>query len=350
MGKTHRFGIVGAGLIGDLHAKVIGKLPNAELVGVFDQIPERTADFARKLGVKAFATLEELLSAREIDIVTVGTPSGCHLNPAVEAARHGKHALCEKPMEITLARIDAMIAAHQAAGTTLGGIFNMRYTPLHRHLKATVSAGKLGQIVHVGGYVPWYRAPEYYSRGGWRGSWQFDGGGALMNQGIHVVDMLQWLVGKPVRRVMASVAHTAHRTIEVEDTAAAVLEFEGGTLGTLYATTGMWPGLPERIEVGGTTGSVISTADGLEVFRLAGEPDAEAAAFAAFGAKAQGGGAANPGGIPHENHAANFAAFLDALDSGRRPEVDGPEARKAVEIILAAYESARTGLPVDIKR
>ncbi len=349
MGRTYGFGIVGAGLIGDLHAKVIRELPNAELVGVFDQIPERTDEFARKLGVKAFATLEELLSASEIDIVTVGTPSGCHFDPAVEAARHGKHVLCEKPMEITLERIDAMIAAHQAAGTTLGGVFNMRYTPLHRHLKATVAAGKLGRIVHVGGIVPWYRAPEYYRLGGWRGTWRLDGGGALMNQGIHVVDMLQWLVGKPVRRVMACVANTAHRTIEVEDTAAAILEFEGGTLGSLFATTGMWPGLPERITVGGTTGSVISTAAGLEVFRLADDPDAEADALAAFGAKAQGGGAANPGGIPHENHTANFGAFLDALDSGRRPEVDGLEARKAVEIILAAYASAKTGRPVDIK-
>ena len=345
---THGMGIVGAGMIADFHARAIGALPNARLVGVFDQVWERARVLAQKYGVRAYTSLEEFLSDPAINVVTVSTPSGSHMETAVAAARHGKHVICEKPIDVTLERIDAMIAAHREAGTALGGIFNKRYEAVNQFVKRAVSSGRFGKIIYGGGYVPWFRSQEYYQQGGWRGTWKLDGGGALMNQGTHEVDLLQWFVGAPVRRVTAMTAQLSHTSLEVEDTAAAVLQFEGGALGMLFATTAVWPGMPSRVELGGSTGTVIADATGLKVLACA-TPDAgDEQALRDFGTRVVVSGACDPRAISPDNHRQNFAEFLRALDLGQEPELSGWEARKAVEIVLAAYRSAQTGLPVDL--
>jgi predicted dehydrogenase len=348
MGKTYGFGIIGTGMIGNFHAKAIQGLPNGKLVAAFDQVEERAKTFAAQYNIKAYSTLESFLSDPQIDVVTIGTPSGSHMEPAVAAAKFGKHVICEKPLEVTLSRIDQMIEAHQKAGTKLSGVFNSRYEPVNQTLKKVISSGRLGRITYGAGYVPWYRSQEYYDQGGWRGTWKFDGGGALMNQGTHTVDLLRWLMGSEIKRVSAFTALLGHERLEVEDTAAAALEFANGALGILFASTALWPGLPARVELGGTGGMIISETSCLKMLKFAKpEPDDEKI-LEQFSAPPTTGGASDPKAISADNHRRNFESFLAALDTGIEPELNGVEARKAVQIVLSVYESAKTGKPVEI--
>jgi len=349
MAKTYGFGIIGTGMIGNFHAKAIKELPNARLVGAFDAVPERAKQFADSQGIKWYSSLEKFLGDPEIDVVTVGTPSGSHLEPAVAGAKFGKHVICEKPLEVTLARIDQMIDAHAKAGTRLGGVFNSRYEPVNQAIKQVVGSGRLGRLTYGGGYVPWFRTQEYYDQGGWRGTWKFDGGGALMNQGTHTVDLLLWLMGSKVKRVSAFTALLGHERLEVEDTVTANLEFDNGALGVLFATTALWPGMPTRVELGGTGGTIISETSCLKVFKFAQPRPEDEQILERFGKPPVAGGASDPKAISADNHRRNFEAFLMALDEKREPELSGREARKAVQIVLAIYESAKSGRPVEIK-
>ncbi len=349
MAKTFGFGIIGTGMIGNFHAKAIRGLGNARLVAVFDQVEERAGKFAQEQGVKSYPTLEAFLGDPEIDVVTIGTPSGSHMEPTIMAAKFGKHVVCEKPLEVSLTRIDQMIEAHQKAGTKLGGVFNSRYEPVNQMLKKVISAGRLGKITYGAGFVPWFRTQEYYDQGGWRGTWKFDGGGALMNQGTHTVDLLLWLMGSPVKRVTAFTALLGHTKLEVEDTAVGALEFANGALGILFASTALWPGLPARVELGGTGGTIISETSCLKVFNFAQPESGDEKILEEFGKPPVTGGASDPKAISADNHTRNFAAFLKALDEKKEPELNGREARKAVQVVLSVYESAKTGRPVEIK-
>jgi predicted dehydrogenase len=348
MAKNYGFGIIGTGMIGNFHAKAIGELTNGRLVAVYDQVAERAEDFAKRYNVKSYSTLEDFLSDAEIDIVTIGTPSGSHMEPTIAGAEHGKHVICEKPLEVDLSRIDRMIEAHKKAGTKLGGVFNSRYEPVNQALKKAVTAGRLGKITYGAGFVPWYRSQEYYDQGGWRGTWKFDGGGALMNQGAHTVDLLQWLMGSPIKRISAFTALLTHERLEVEDNVVAALEFENGALGTLQASTSLFPGLPARVEMGGTGGMFISETSCLKLFKFAEPKPEDEKILEEFGKPSVASGAADPKAISADNHRRNFEAFLKALDEGREPEVSGVEARKAVQTILAVYESAKTGKTVEL--
>jgi len=346
MAKTYGFGIIGTGMIGNYHATAINQLKNGKLIAVYDQVPERAAAFADKYQVKSYSTLNDFLSDPNIDVVTNGTPTGSHMQPAIAGAEHGKHVICEKPLEVTLERIDRMIEAHEKAGTKLGGVFNSRYEPLNQALKKVVTSGRMGKLTYGGGFVPWYRSQEYYDQGGWRGTWKFDGGGALMNQGAHTVDLLQWLMGSPVKKITAFTALLSHERLEVEDNAVACLEFENGALGILHASTSLFPGLPMRVELGGTGGTFITETTCLKFFKLVEAKPEDEKLMEEFGKPAVIGGAADPKAISADNHRRNFESFLKALDDGREPEVSGVEARKAVQIILGVYESAKTGKPV----
>ncbi len=343
MAKTYGFGIIGTGMISEFHAKAINDLPNAKLIAVFSRSEERAQKFAAEHNIKGYSQLENFLSDPDIDVVTICTPSGAHMEPAIEAAKYGKNVLCEKPLEVTLERIDKMIEAHEKAGTKLGGIFNSRFEPVNQILKKTIQSGRLGKITYAGGYVPWYRSQEYYDTGGWKGTMKYDGGGAMMNQGTHTVDLLQWLVGIPVRKISAFTALLGHKDIEVEDTAVAALEFENGALGILFGTTAMYPGLPARVELGGTSGTIVSESTSLKVFQFADKKEEDEKILEEFGKPSAASGSTDPKAISHDNHTRNFAEFLKALDEGRNPELDGYEARKAVQIVLAIYESAKTG-------
>ncbi len=348
MGKAYGFGVIGAGMIGAFHAEAIKQLPNAKLVAVCDQASGLADQFGQRSGCEAMCDLEAFLTRKDIDVVTVATPSGTHADIAIAAARHGKHCITEKPIDIRLDKIDAAIEAHAKAGTCMGGIFNGRFLPTARLLKKAVEEGRFGRMTFGMAYGPWWRDQEYYDKGGWRGTWKLDGGGAFMNQGIHTVDLLQWLMG-PVKSVKANAATLAHERIEVEDTAAAVLEFASGALGVMACTTSMWPGHFRTVEISGTAGTVAMADQNFFFWQFREErPQDQEIREKYLQFPAVSVGAANPSaGMTADGHRDNFASFLAALDAGKSPEIDGPEARKAVAIILAIYESARTGKPVE---
>jgi predicted dehydrogenase len=345
--KTWNFGIVGAGLIADFHAKALADIPNAKLTCCCDKIQDRANKLADKYGARAFENYEEMLKSDDVDIVTIATPSGFHMEPTIAAAEAGKHVLCEKPLEVTLERIDAMIEAHNKSGTRLGGIFPYRFNDSQTVLREAINSGRFGVITYAGIYVPWWRTDEYY-KDSWHGTWKLDGGGALMNQSIHMVDMLCDVM-PPIESLQAYTGTLGHK-IEAEDTAAAVLRYTNGALGVIYGTTASYPGQFRRFEITGTKGTVIQVENSFTVWQFADEKPEDEEIRKKFGQIEGGGGVSDPAAITHDNHTRNFKAFLDALETGaplsagadsKGGWISGAEARKAVEVILAIYKSAK---------
>ena len=241
-----------------------------------------------------------------------------------------------------------MIQASQTAGVKLCGIFPCRFDPVMQQIRDAVQTGRFGRLSFIGGFVPWWRTQAYYDEGGWKGTQALDGGGALMNQAIHVVDLLQYM-GGPVKRVQAASAKLAHPQIEVEDTAVAAIEFHNGALGTMIAATSMYPGRFRSLHISGDAGTAIAVESDLECWQFAEELPQDVEIRQRFSAATDtGGGASDPAAISHEGHRLNFKAFFDALDSDSEPELNGPEARKAVELVLAIYRAAQTSSPVEL--
>ena len=292
-----------------------------------------------------------MLRDPRVNVVTICTPSGAHMEPAVAAARAGKHVIVEKPLEVTLKRCDRIIEACDRAGVVLSTIFPSRFHESSRLLKQAVERGRFGRLTMGDAYVKWFRTQAYYDSGAWRGTWKLDGGGALMNQAIHSVDLLAWLMG-PVKDISAHMAMLAHERIEVEDVAVATLRFENGALGTIEATTAAFPGALKRIEVHGSAGSAILEEEDITTWHFVKMSASDAALLKRMAGKTKtGGGAADPAAIGHHGHTAQFKDVLTAIGSGRKPLVDGPEGRRSVEIILAIYKAAETGrvVPLPLK-
>jgi predicted dehydrogenase len=343
---NHRFGIIGVGLIADFHARAIKDIPGASVVAACARTADKVKAFAARHGCAAHTDYKELLARKDVDIVTVCTPSGAHMEPALEAAARGKHCIVEKPIEIDLARIDRMIDAHAKAGTRLAGIFPYRFGRTVRLLKDAVDKKKFGRLTFGGAFVPWWRTQEYYDKGGWKGTKALDGGGAFMNQSIHAIDTLQWLMG-PVESVTGQTAMLAHKNVEVEDTAVATVKFRSGALGVIVGTTSIFPGFFRRIEICGDRGSAVVEEESLKFWQFADNTADDERIRKEFAAQTTaGGGVADPANISYAGHKAQFEQFLAALDSGAPLEVDGQEARKAVELILAIYKAAATGTTV----
>jgi len=336
--KNWNFGIVGAGMIADFHAKAIQSLNNAKLIGICGSNPEKGRALGEKYQCRIFSSYEEMLRSAEIDIVTIATPSGTHMEPTIAAAKHGKHVICEKPLEISLERIDKMIEAHAIAGTYLGGIFNYRFDETVKPLKNAIETGRFGTINHASVHIPWWRSDNYYNDS-WHGTWKLDGGGALINQSIHMIDLLQYLMG-PAQSLQAYTATLGH-DIEVEDTATAILQFKNKALGMVFGSTASFPGQFRRLEITGTKGTVVQVENSFKVWQFAEQTEADKKIENQFNEIGSGGGVSNPAAINFELHAKNIAAFIDSIEAGRRFEIDGSEARKAVEIVLAIYEAAR---------
>lgn len=343
-----RFGIIGCGMIARFHAAAIKELPGAELVALQSR-KEANADAVKQaVGSDAtyYPTVEALLKHPNLDVVILCTPSGNHLEPALLAAAAGKHIVVEKPLEITLERCDALIAACQKHGVKLCTIFPSRFADANITVKHAVDAGRFGRLTLGETTVKWWRTQQYYDEGGWKGTQALDGGGALMNQAIHNVDLLQWLMG-PVEKISAMTAMLAHERIEVEDTAVACLQFKNGALGVIQATTSVWPGLPKTIGIHGNAGSaVVEQEDLLRWEFLKPQPDDETIRQRFAQKVGASGGSNNPAAISHEYHRRQLADFVTAIQENRPPMVDGMEGRKAVQIILGIYEAARTGREV----
>ena len=340
--KVHGFAVLGTGLISKFHARAVRDVPGAKLVAVCSRERSRAEAFAAEFGCAAFDSLDAMLASPEVDILTVTTPSGAHLEPAVAAARAGKHVLCEKPLEITLDRVDAMIAAHHAAGTQLGCTFQLRYLPALQPIREALREGRFGKLTYAGVYVPWWRSHEYYFGSSWHGTQQLDGGGALMNQAIHMIDLLCDLL-PPVESVSAFTSSVGHEGIETEDAAAAALRFQGGAVGVIYGTTSSWPGQAKRLEITGTHGTAIMLEDRLSVFEFRDKRPDDAVTLERYGKAGGAYGVSDPAAITHALHAACFSDFVDALDAGQPFRINGVSARRSVALVRAIYEAAATG-------
>lgn len=358
-GRKIRFGIIGCGAIGPTHAGAIRQIDDAELIAVADLLPDRAKAMAEKFGApKAYHSDRDLLADAQVDVVCLCTPSGVHGTGAIQAMRAGKHVIVEKPMEVSLAACDRMIAAERESGKTLTVISQHRFDAASLLVKDLIDSGKLGTIVLATAEVKWWRTQNYYDSGDWRGTWAMDGGGALMNQGVHTVDLMQWLVGG-VSSIYAQTRTAAHERIEVEDTAVAALTFRNGALGTLVATTAAYDGLPVRLDLFGTEGSAIMEGDRLKLVTLkTGETYASERAAAHALSVAKGGtasvkddashreAAAEPGAVWGDAHRAQIQDFIRAIRTGSKPLIDAAGGRDPVAIILGVYESARTNQPI----
>ncbi len=339
------FGIVGCGMIGHFHAKAIQAMQDGHLECVFDLRMEAAEKLANEYGVKAYSKYEEFLAHPGLDIVTIGTPSGSHMESAVKAAEAKKHVICEKPVEITLEKIDAMIAACKKNGVILAGVHQRRFFDSVKEFKQAVDTGRLGTITMADAYVKWYRTQEYYDQGGWRGTWKLDGGGALMNQAIHTIDQLYYLIGE-VESVCAFARLAAHERIEVEDTAVAVLRFKNGALGVIEGSTAAFSnkGHGAEVHVCGSEGSIFMKDKSITVWDFKNPLPGDVAVLEKYGDKgAAGVGAADPKAINFEDHKNVFEDAVKAIRDGREPAINGEQSRKSVEIILAIYESALAG-------
>lgn len=338
-----KFGIIGAGMIGHFHAKAITDMAGGELHSVFDLRQEAAEKIASEYGAKAYSDMAEFLADSDLEIVTVGTPSGAHLDPSLAALNAGKHVIVEKPLEITLERIDQLMAAAKANGKTIAAVLNRRFHPGMDAFKKAADENRFGILASASAYIKWYRDQAYYDSAAWRGTWALDGGGSLMNQSIHTVDALLYVAG-PVKSVQANTVCLAHERIEVEDHCVAIVEFENGARGVIEASTATWSkdGHPARVQLAGTEGSVFLADEAFEIwdFKVEKPEDAEIKASLMKGQEA-GLGANDPTAINTYQHQRNFEEVVNAIAEGREPTTSGTEARKSVELISAVYESAK---------
>lgn len=353
-----KFAIVGAGVIGRWHGLVMSEIDGAALVAVIDTVPERASALAKERGGSAFTSLAEALEHVEFDAVAVCVPSGIHAEIAIEALNAGKHVVVEKPVDIDLAKVDQLADAHRRAGTVLTVISQHRFDPSTEVVFKAIADGRLGRLTSGIASCAWWRSQDYYDSGDWRGTWELDGGGALMNQSVHTIDLLLAAMGRPVE-VFAYGDTLAHSGIEVEDTAVAVVKFESGALGVIHGTTAAYPGLSARLQVHGDKGSAvidddqlvyIHAHDGRSLSDLGGDAGTNQLEEFQHAAPRRGAGVTgsrDPGALSDAHHY-QYANFLAAVAGIEKVRVGLAESRAALAVILAIYESKRTGQPVSL--
>ncbi len=333
-----RFGIIGTGVIAGFHAEALANSPLAKLTMVYDVNYERAQEFAKKFNCQAAATLEEFLNS-EIEAVSITTPSGLHLEPALAAINHQKHILCEKPLEVTHPRAMQIVTKAAQQGVLAGAVFQSRYNQNILQVREAVQQGRFGDAVLCSARVRWYRAPEYYANNSWRGTLKLDGGGALMNQGIHTADLLLFLNG-PVKAVQATMTRRLHHGIEVEDTIIANIEYINGSLGTLEASTAAFPGLPPQVEFSGTLGGFLLEDGIVQRWTLAETFENESGNLRS--------GSANPTAISSEGHLRQINELSRVIREGGTLHCAAIHGAETVRVITAIYESANSGSKVFI--
>lgn len=354
-----RFAVVGCGVIGHVHARAIRRTDGARLTVVTDCVRTAAERLAREYDATVVDSLQEALARDDVDAVAICTPSGEHADLAILALRAGRHVVVEKPIDVTAEAAEALRAAAADSACTVTVISQHRFDPSSLTVHDAIRDGRFGRLTSGVASVAWWRSEGYYESGDWRGTWKLDGGGALMNQGIHTIDLLVWMLGRPVE-VHAYAGRLAHDTIEVEDTAVAVVRFEGGALGVIHGTTAAYPGLSARVQVHGSRGSAIIDDDELVYFHAAGDgagADApaygsglasnQAADVLADGPRAARGAGADPSSVSNA-HDLQYADFVDAVRTGREPHVTVASATTTLQVILAIYRSAAQGVPVSI--
>lgn len=354
-----RFALVGAGIIGSKHGKVMADLSaELELVAVVDIDRSKAEKIAAEFGGAVYSSLAEALEGESFDAVAVCTPTGTHGDVAIASLKAGKHVMIEKPAEVTLEKTDEIIAAQAEAGTKVTVISQHRFDQSTEILLDAIGKGELGRLTSGIASIDWWRGQSYYDSGDWRGTWAMDGGGALMNQGVHTVDLLVAAMGTPVE-VFAYTSRLAHERIEVEDVAVGVVKFESGALGVLHGSTAAFPGLSARLQIHGDKGSAVIDNDQLTYIHTTPANQERAEQF--FGSNgptnqigqydvAAGSGpaaGADPGQLS-DAHARQYGNFLAALRGEEEIRVGLGENRQSIGVIMGVYESARTGKPVSL--
>jgi UDP-N-acetyl-2-amino-2-deoxyglucuronate dehydrogenase len=341
-GKTG-IGIVGCGTIAAVHAEAISRAEGAKLVSVFSRSREKASLLGQKHGVRIFSDWEAFVTDAELDMVSICTPSGTHLDYGRLAAGSKKHVVVEKPIEVTLKRSLDLIDSCKRNGVQLAVIFQNRFLPGAAALKNSIEQGAIGKVFMAGAVVKWHREQAYYDGAPWRGTLALDGGGVLINQAIHTIDLLQWAVG-PVDEVWGQTGTFTHRNIEGEDNAAACLRFENGAIGTIEASTSVVPPSNRKIEVHGEQGTAVLDGDSFRLMKMG-----EDASLVQKNAVSSG--ASSPlQGFSSQPHREQFEAIVRAVGAGDAPPVSGGESLRALAVVLAVYESARTGAPVRVFR
>ncbi len=337
--KKLGFGIIGCGAISHMHAGAIEKIEKAELIACTDVNGKSLAAFAEQYGITPYDDYKKMLADDRVDVICICTPSGLHKKFCVDAANTGKHIVVEKPMALTTADCDEIIKACEKNNIKLEVISQNRFKDAFRFVKSLVDNGKLGRIVSADIYMKYYRSPEYYGASNWKGTWAMDGGGALMNQGIHGVDILLFIMGE-VKSVFGY-TRTLARDIEVEDTASAVVEFRNGALGVIQGTTSVTPGYPRKMEINGTKGSITLIEGDITVWDVEGveKPEFE---------ETKGSSYNNPMAFKIEGHVFQITDLIEAVENNSDPFVTHREGRRPVELITAIYESSRTGKRIDL--
>ena len=345
------FGVVGLGM-GAYHVDAILQAKGTKLIALCDIDEERLRRSAEKYNVKAYKNYDDMLKDSEVEVVNVCTPSGMHADMAITAVNAGKNIIIEKPVDINVEKIDRLLEIGRKNNVKMGAIFQSRTTPLNKRIKAAIDNGRLGNIIGVHGLLPWYREQSYYqgTHGKWKGTWDMDGGGSLMNQGVHTVDLLQWFAGR-VKSVFGAFGVYAH-DISAEDKTVAVLKFENGALGTLTTTTCAYPGLPQYIIIHGDKGSIAKEEDQLQAWKVQGdrEKEEEAEMLGLYGPQDKRGAttASDPMAVGSSGHVGLIEDMVQAIIDDREPLITIESAKHAVEIVNAIYESGRNGKEVFI--
>jgi UDP-N-acetyl-2-amino-2-deoxyglucuronate dehydrogenase len=332
-------GILGGGNISETHARAVQATEGVAIAAFYGANQERVKRLSGMFGGATYSDLDTFLAHKPMDIVAIGSPSGLHAEQGIAAANMGLQVLVEKPIDITIARVDAFIAACSRARVKLGVFFQDRMAPDVETMKEVIDSGRLGRPILASARVKWFRSQDYYSDSKWRGTLALDGGGALMNQGIHTVDLLLWLMGD-VRRVQAHAVTALHR-IELEDTVVATLEFANGAIGTLEAATSVYPGYPRRLELTGSEGTLV-----LENDRLIAADLREPLANWERPITELDENTSSPVVSNIRGHQRVLEDFLKAIESDGRPRCDGIEGRRSVALVEAIYASSREGRPV----
>ena len=349
MSRKIGFAVVGLGM-GKHHCKAIESAPGAQLVAVCDVDEERLQPVAEEYDCKAYANFDDVLADDQVEVVNLAVPSGLHTQMGIPAAEAGKHLIVEKPADIVPSRVDDLIGATQRHQVKAACIFQARFVPLNIRIRDAVQSGRLGKLIGVHGHLPWYRQQGYYEgkHGSWKGTWDMDGGGSLMNQGVHTVDLLQWIVG-PVEAVSGMFGVFGHG-IEAEDQSAALLRFGNGALGTLYTTTCCYPGYDQRITIYGIEGSIIKEEGLLKSWKLTGDDEGreEEEMIDLYGGGKKSSGATDPMAVSFDGHTRIVIDMAEAIQEDRDPVITLDSARHAVEIVNAIYEAGRTGREVKV--
>lgn len=342
------YGIIGCGNIGPVHAAAMADVPSAKLVAVSDVVERTAKALADKYHADMYTDYRKMLERKDVQAICLCVPSGLRMEIAVACAQAGKHILSEKPLDVSTKRIDRIIEATDKAGVRLGCIFQSRFAEGSLQIKKAIEQGRFGTLVLGDAYIKWYRSPEYYASGAWRGTKKLDGGGALMNQGIHQIDLLQWFMG-PVKTVRAQVTRRLHQGLEVEDTATAMLEFTNGAFGVIEGSTAIWPGHPARVEIHGSAGSAYTEDGAIKFWQFAKRKCEDAKIEAALNRESElGSGAGDPlSSLKTEGHRRQIDDFTKAILKDRPPQIDGREGRNAVALIEAIYKAAATGKAVN---